>query len=426
MASFIAAQRADHGIPYAVSCRALGVSEGWFYKWKDGDRSPRRTRRERLKAEVRRLFEAHKGKRGSPMITADLHDLGWRVSKNTVAALMAEMGLAARPKKKRKGTTRPGKGRWRAPDLVKRDFPAAAINVKWYGDGTDIDTDQGKLYLDSVLDVGSRRVLGFALGEHHDAELAYGALVMAVAVRGGAVPGVIMHTDQGSEYTAAYFRAACQRLSISQSMGTARVGAGQRGHRIVALDPGVRAAARRALRDQSGGPGRGRGLDRGLQPPPPALLAGPGLPGGLRAVAGGKGRRVTAARPLRGPEPEGGGFAAAHLHHRAAAFQAGGRAARGYGAAPPASSPSVTAGQPRTVTLPGTRTREDSLDPGDLCGPSGRKYGQAPACPRPGARRVRIPLPGHKRTPGNGMNWRSIVRRSGEITRIGYEEVSTV
>ncbi len=219
MASFIAAQRADHGIAYAVSCRALGVSEGWFYKWKDGDRSPRRTRRERLKAEVRRLFEAHKGKRGSPMITADLHDLGWRVSKNTVAALMAEMGLAARPKKKRKGTTRPGKGRWRAPDLVKRDFPAAAINVKWYGDGTCIDTDEGRLYLDSVLDVGSRRVLGFALGEHHDAELAYGALVMAVAVRGGAVPGVIMHTDQGSEYTAAYFRAACQRLSISQSMG---------------------------------------------------------------------------------------------------------------------------------------------------------------------------------------------------------------
>jgi transposase InsO family protein len=219
VAAFIAAQRAGHGIPYAVSCRTLGVSEGWFYKWKDGDRSPRRARRERLKAEVRRLFEAHKGKRGSPMITADLRDLGWRVSKNTVAALMAEMGLAARPKRRRTGTTRPGKGRWKAPDLVKRDFPAAGINVKWYGDGTDIDTDEGRLYLDSVLDVGSRRVLGFALGEHHDAELAYGALVMAVAVRGGAVPGVIMHTDQGSEYTAAYFRAACQRLSISQSMG---------------------------------------------------------------------------------------------------------------------------------------------------------------------------------------------------------------
>ena len=67
--------------------------------------------------------------------------------------------------------------------------------------------------------MGSRRILGFALGEHHDAGLAYGALAMAVAVRGGAMPGVIMHTDQGSEYTAGRFRAACQRLSIRQSMG---------------------------------------------------------------------------------------------------------------------------------------------------------------------------------------------------------------
>jgi putative transposase len=71
----------------------------------------------------------------------------------------------------------------------------------------------------SVLDMASRRVLGFTLGEHHDADLAYGALAMAVAVRGGQVPGVIMHTDQGSEYTARTFRAACQRLGACQSMG---------------------------------------------------------------------------------------------------------------------------------------------------------------------------------------------------------------
>ena len=117
------------------------------------------------------------------------------MSENTVAALMREQHLAARQKARRKATTRPGKGRWRAPDLVKRDFPAAQINRKWYGDGTEIPTGEGKLYLASVLDMASRRVLGFALDEHHDAQLAYGALTMAVAVRGGQVPGVIMHTD---------------------------------------------------------------------------------------------------------------------------------------------------------------------------------------------------------------------------------------
>ena len=219
MAALIAAQREDHRIPRTVACRALGVSRSWFYKWKAGRLPPRAKRRQRLKAEVRRLFEAHGGKYGSPRITADLRDDGWRVSENTVAGLLREQGLAARRKKKRKSTTRPGKGRWRAPDLVKRDFPAAKINRKWYGDGTEISTGEGKLYLASVLDMGSRRVLGFALSEHHDANLAYGALAMAVAVRGGQVAGVILHTDQGSEYTAGAFRGACGRLSITQSMG---------------------------------------------------------------------------------------------------------------------------------------------------------------------------------------------------------------
>jgi putative transposase len=219
VAALIAAQRDEHRIPPAVACRALGVSRSWFYKHQDGELTPRAARRELLAAEVRRLFAAHRGTYGSPRITADLREAGWRVSENTVAAVMREQGLAARRKKRRKSTTRPGRGRWRAPDLVKRDFPAARINLKWYGDGTEIPTGQGKLYLASVLDMGSRRVLGFALGEHHDARLAYGALAMAVAVRGGQVPGVIMHTDQGSEYTAGAFRAACARLGISQSMG---------------------------------------------------------------------------------------------------------------------------------------------------------------------------------------------------------------
>jgi len=203
----------------AVACRALGVSRSWFYQHKDGRLPPRAQRRERLKAEVARLFRVHDGKYGSPRVTADLREAGWRVSENTVAAVMRELGLAARRKKKRRATTRPGKGRWRAPDLVKRDFPAAKINRKWYGDGTEIPTGEGKLYLASVLDMASRRVLGFALSEHHDAQLAYGALAMAVAVRGGQAPGVVFHTDQGSEYTAGAIRAACTRLGVTQSMG---------------------------------------------------------------------------------------------------------------------------------------------------------------------------------------------------------------
>jgi putative transposase len=223
VAAFIAAQRDARRIPHAVACRALGVSQSWFYKWaghaRAGTLPPRAARRARLAAEVRRLFDLHEGKRGSPMITADLTDAGWRVSKNTVAKLMAEQGLAARPRRRRKSATRPGRGRWRAPDLVQRNFPAARLNHKWYGDGTEVATGEGKLYLVSVMDAASRRILGFTLSDHHDAAAAYRALAMAVTMRGGQAPGVIMHTDQGSEYTARAFQAACQRLSIAQSMG---------------------------------------------------------------------------------------------------------------------------------------------------------------------------------------------------------------
>jgi len=206
-------------VPQAVSCRALGVSQSWLYKWKDGQLPPRAARRERLKAQIERLFAGRGGRDGSPRITAALREDGWRVSENTVAGLMREQGLAARRKRRRKATTRPGKGRWRAPDEVRRKFAADTINRRWYGDGTEIVTGEGKLYLDSVLDMGSRRIVGFCLGAHHDAGLAYGALAMAVTVRGGAVPGVVFHTDQGSEYTARAFRAACQRLGVRQSMG---------------------------------------------------------------------------------------------------------------------------------------------------------------------------------------------------------------
>lgn len=221
MARFIDSQRAQYGIPVATACRALGVSQSWFFKWRHGDASLWHARRAQLMVEIRRLFAKHQGRYGSPRIADDLHEQGWKVSANTVAKIMAEQRLASRPKRRQRSTTRQGKGRWRAPDLVKRNFAAERINQKWYGDGTEIETDEGKLQLDSVLDMGSRRIVGFAIGEHHDAELAYGALAMAVAVRGGKenIAGVLLHTDQGSEFTAHTFREACERCGTTQSMG---------------------------------------------------------------------------------------------------------------------------------------------------------------------------------------------------------------
>jgi len=224
VAQFIAAQRAEHEVPQATACRALSVSQAWFYKWRCGDRSPQHARREQLRVAIRRLFAKHRGTYGSPRITADLRDEGWTVSENTVAGLMRELGLQARRKRRRQQSTRQGRGRWRAPDLIGRDFTTTMFIFFYDTAATEIPTDEGKLYLDSVLDMGSRRIVGFAVGEHHDADLAEAALQMAVAVRGGraALTGVIMHTDQGSEYTAGTFQTACGRCDITQSMG--RVG----------------------------------------------------------------------------------------------------------------------------------------------------------------------------------------------------------
>jgi len=220
LAGLIAAQRAQHGISHAVSCRALGVSQAWFYKWRHGDTSLRRRRRAALAAVIAYLFSTHRGSYGSPRITADLRELGWRVSKNTVATLMAEQGLVARRKRQRRSSTRPDKSARKAPDALGRDFgPPAQPNVRWCGDLTDIPTDEGTFYLAAVLDLHSRRCVGFAMDAHHDAALARAALCVAIAVRGGSVDGVVFHSDQGGEYTGELFAQACRRAGITQSMG---------------------------------------------------------------------------------------------------------------------------------------------------------------------------------------------------------------
>jgi transposase InsO family protein len=132
---------------------------------------------------------------------------------------MAERHLVARPRRRR-GSTRPDKSAGKAPDLLHRDFtPPARPDVAWVGDLTEIPTGEGPFYLAVVLDLHSRRAVGFALGAHHDAALATAALQVAIAVRGGDVTGVIFHSDQGGEYTGELFRAACRRAKVRQSMG---------------------------------------------------------------------------------------------------------------------------------------------------------------------------------------------------------------
>ena len=226
VASFIAAQRTDHGVPHATACRALDVASATFYKWRDRPPTPRQVRRVRLDAAVKASFDesgGNPGTYGSPRVWEDLVEDGWAVSVNTVADSMARQGLQGRtPKRKRRSLTRPDKAAAPIPDLIRRDFNAAAINKKWCGDLTEIPTDEGKLYLATVEDLASRRLPGFAIGEHHDAELARAALCMAAAVRGGNITGVIFHTDKGGEYTGDTFAATCKALGVIQSMG--RVG----------------------------------------------------------------------------------------------------------------------------------------------------------------------------------------------------------
>ncbi|MCZ4507444.1 IS3 family transposase [Streptomyces sp. ActVer] len=274
----ISSCKAGQKIPYRTACRALGVSESWFYKWRDRPPTAREMRRQRLAEEIEEIFRSSGGTYGSPKVFIELIRRGWRVSVNTVAKLMAEIGLAGREIRRRRGQ------RAAAPDFVHRDFTAEEPDLVWAGDMTEIDTGGGKLYLATVIDLFSRRLLGYAMGVRHDAELVVASLNMAAATRGGNVRGVIMHTDRGSEYCSRRFRRACRRLGVTQSMG--RVGS--------CFDNAVSEAFNSVLKVEY--------VHR--QPSPPAPRPGSGsppgsptptTPGGYTAYAGSRARSTTNA-----------------------------------------------------------------------------------------------------------------------------------
>ena len=239
VARFIADQRTNYAVPHALVCSLLGVSEAWFYKWikradgpgaasglfTDTDR-----RRDTVDRAVRVAFKNAKGLHGSPRLHADLREAGWQISEKTVAESMRRQGLVARVIKRRSGLTRQDKTAPKFPDLVRRDFTAPAPNCKWVGDITEIPTAEGKLYLATVIDLYSRRLLGAATSAHPDADLACAAIQMAVTARGGKdviwrqeeAERLVFHTDRESTYTATSFTTLCAELGIRQSMG--RVG----------------------------------------------------------------------------------------------------------------------------------------------------------------------------------------------------------
>lgn len=229
MARFVADQKTSYRVPHAVTCRLLELSESWFYKWADRARTgavtARQERRQEVDLAVADAFRAAREKHGSPRLHADLKDAGWDVSESTVADSMRRQGLVARPVKRRRCTTRQDKSKKPFPDLLRRDFTAEYPNQRWVGDMTEIPVEgYGKLYLATVIDLYSRRLLAAPISNSPNAPLARQAIDIAVQGRGGkeAIKGVVFHSDRGSTYTADLFTAHCRKHGIQQSMG--RVG----------------------------------------------------------------------------------------------------------------------------------------------------------------------------------------------------------
>jgi transposase InsO family protein len=213
---FIEDRRAD--FPVRVMCRVLGVSPAGYYAWRSRPESPRSVANRELVANIRQAHRDSHGRYGSPRIHAELNAQGHGASRGRIERQMRCHGIRAimaRPRRCR--TTDSGHSFPTAPNLLGRNFSAAARNQIWLADITYIETGQGWLYLAAILDLYSRRIVGWAMADHLRAELPLDALRMAIkAQRPGT--GLIHHSDRGVQYASAEYRQVMQTAGFRASM----------------------------------------------------------------------------------------------------------------------------------------------------------------------------------------------------------------
>ena len=200
-------------------CRVLEVSTSGYYAWRRRLISVRSREDEALRRRIRSIYDRSRGTYGSPRIHAELKEEGARVSRKRVARLMKESELAGVSRRKSVRTTRRDPAARPAPDLVDRKFAASGPNQLWVADITYIPTMAGFLYLAVVLDVWSRKIVGWAMNSRLAMQIVLDALAMALEQR-RPTAGVIHHSDQGCQYTSTEFGKRCREAGVRPSMGS--------------------------------------------------------------------------------------------------------------------------------------------------------------------------------------------------------------
>jgi transposase InsO family protein len=217
----VTARKAE-GFAVTDACDAAGVSTSAYYDWCSRPTGPTDAELDEayLIEQVRQIHAAFDGTYGEPRMTRELRAAGWVVNHKRVARVMRDNGIVGHRPRRRRSLTKPDEGAPLLPDLVRRRFDVDQLDVVWVGDITYIPTGRGWLYMASVIDLASRRLIGWSLGDRHDAVLVSDALRAAVAARGRTrMDDTIFHHDRGSEYTSGDFRRLCAQLGIVQSSG---------------------------------------------------------------------------------------------------------------------------------------------------------------------------------------------------------------